>query len=123
MANIVRWCLAAEVLIFAVAALVHAGVLLTGYEHREARIAESVIGLVLLAGLLTTVAAPRFARRAGLGAQGFALLGTMVGLFTIAVGIGPRSVFDLVLHSTMIIVLVTGLIVVSRQRVGTTGIG
>jgi hypothetical protein len=64
MTRTVRWFLALEVVVFGLAALLHAGVLTTGYEHREARIAESVIGVVLLIGLLVTVAAPRLTRRA-----------------------------------------------------------
>jgi multisubunit Na+/H+ antiporter MnhB subunit len=62
--------------------------------------------------------APGSGRRTGLAAQAFALLGTAVGLFTIAVGIGPRTSLDLALHSGMIVLLVTGLMLASRQRVG-----
>jgi hypothetical protein len=53
--------------------------------------------------------------------QGFALLGTIVGLFTIAVGIGPRTTIDLMLHGGMIVLLVTGLIVVGRWRLVSAG--
>lgn len=50
----------------------------------------------------------------GLAVQGFALLGTLVGLFTIAVGVGPRTVPDLVFHAGIVAVLVWGLIVTAR---------
>jgi hypothetical protein len=116
MPALLRWFLAAEVLTFAAAALVHAGVLVHGLEHAHARIAESVISAVLLAGLAGTVVAPASSRALGLGAQGFALLGTFVGLFTIAIGIGPRTAFDLTLHAGMVALLVTGLVVTARSR-------
>jgi hypothetical protein len=114
----VRWFLALEVVVFGLAALLHAGVLASGYEHREARIAESVIGLVLFIGLLVSVAAPRLTRMAGLLAQGFALVGTCVGVLTIVIGIGPRSAVDLVIHFTMLALLAGGLMVTARQPVG-----
>lgn len=114
MAITVRWFLALEVVVFALAALLHAGVITTGYEHRQARIAESVIGAVLLIGLVVSVAAPELTRRAGLLAQGFALLGTCVGLFTIAVGVGPRTIVDLAIHATMLALLISGLVVAAR---------
>jgi hypothetical protein len=41
-----------------VAALIHFGVLMTGYEHRRAGTAETVIGVVLL-GALTLWRRPR----------------------------------------------------------------
>jgi len=42
-------------------------------------------------------------------AQGFALFGTCAGLVTIALGVGPRSVPDLVFHLSVVAVLVVGL--------------
>jgi hypothetical protein len=114
----VQWFLALEVVIFGLAALLHAGVLTTGYEHREATIAESVIGVVLFIGLLVTVAVPRLTRRAGLWTQGFGLLGTCVGVLTMVIGIGPRSAIDVAIHCTMLALLVGGLVVTARQPVG-----
>lgn len=111
---IVRWFLTAEAALFAIAALIHAGVLLRGYEHTSARNAESVIALVLAAGLALSAAAPERMRAIGFGAQGFALLGTFVGLFTIAIGVGPQSALDLILHAGMVTLLVIGLIATRR---------
>lgn len=51
MARTIRAFLFVEAATFIAAAFIHAGLLVSGYEHREARIAESVIALVLLAGL------------------------------------------------------------------------
>ena len=77
-------------------------------------IAESVIAVVLLLGLLAVALAPRRSRTFALAAQAFALLGTCVGIVTIIIGIGPRSAFDLSLHAMMVALLVTGLVIVSR---------
>ncbi len=105
-----------EAATFLVAALIHAGFIVRGYEHREARIAESVIALVLLVGAATTWIRPRWAAEAGLVAQGFALFGTLVGVFTIIVGVGPRTVPDVVYHVGIVLVLVWGSSVALRLR-------
>lgn len=110
----VRLFLLVEALAFFAAALVHAGILATGYEHHAARIAESVIGTVLLAGLVTTYLKPDLTRAAGLLAQAFALLGTLVGIFTIIVGVGPRTSPDVIYHVVMVILLLWGLRVAWR---------
>jgi len=110
-----RWFLGAEAALFAVAALAHAGVLLSGYEHGKARTAETVIGTVLVLGLAGTLLAPGSSRGIGIGAQGFALLGVFVGLFTIAIGVGPRTGPDLVIHAAMVAVLVSGLMMTVRS--------
>jgi hypothetical protein len=51
-----------------------------------------------------------------LGVQGLALVGTLVGALTIAIGIGPRTVLDLVFHAGILCVLVWGLVVTQRVR-------
>ena len=51
---------------------------------------------------------------AGLSAQAFTLFGTMVGIFTIVIGVGPRTIPDIVYHVAIVIVLVTGLVVARR---------
>jgi hypothetical protein len=116
MPTLLRPFLALELLTFVVAALIHAGILAHGLEHAKAWIAESVIAAVLTTGLLGSYAAPLASRRIGLGAQGFALLGTFVGLFTIAIGVGPRTAFDLTLHAGMVTLLVAGLVHTVRAR-------
>ncbi|HEX7049058.1 MAG TPA: hypothetical protein VF188_02510 [Longimicrobiales bacterium] len=112
----IRRFLLIQAVIFLAAALVHAGVLVRGYEHRAARIAESVIAAVLFLGLLASWLRPAWTRAAGVVAQGFALLGTCVGLFTIAVGVGPRTVPDVAYHVAIIVVLAWGLGVAWRAR-------
>ena len=110
----IRAFLLVEVAAFAAAALVHSGLLVHGYEHGQARVAESVITLVLLAGLVLSWVRPPWTREAGLVAQGFALLGTLVGIFTIIVGVGPQTAPDVVYHIAIMAVLVWGLLVAAR---------
>lgn len=120
MIQTIQLFLLCEAVTFLAAALVHFGVLAAGYEHREAGIAETVIGTVLLAGLIVSWMSPRLTRGAGLAAQGFALLGTMVGILTIAIGVGPRTVPDVVYHIGIVVVLIAGLRVTARARLDST---
>jgi hypothetical protein len=118
MTRTIRLFLLVEAAAFLAASLVHTGYIVTGYEHPKARIAEGIIGIVLLVGLAYTWARPESTRGAGLGTQGFALLGTLVGAFTIAIGIGPRTVPDIVFHVGLVILLVWGLAVTARAPSG-----
>jgi hypothetical protein len=114
----IRVFLLVEAAAFAAAALAHAGVLVHGYEHQQARIAESLTALVLLAGLVLSWLRPAWTRQAGILAQGFALLGTLIGLFTIAVGVGPQTAPDVAYHLGILAVLVWGLVVAVRAPAG-----
>jgi uncharacterized membrane protein YqgA involved in biofilm formation len=105
---------------FAIAGLIHRGVLVDGYRHREAAIAEGVIAVVLLVGLGLTWAWPARTRPIGLAAQAFALLGTLVGVFTIAIGVGPRTVPDIAYHLAIVVALVWGLVVAARAPADAT---
>lgn len=101
---------------FLLAAVIHAGVLIQGYEHREAMIAESVLGSVLLVGLAMTWVRPRSLFAIAAGVQSFALLGTLVGIWTIIVGVGPRTLLDIVYHVAIVVVLAAGLRLAWRIR-------
>ena len=105
----VRLIMLVEAASFALASLIHSGRLIPGYEHRQARLAEGVIATVLLIGVALTVIRPAWLRGVGLGAQGFALLGTFVGVFTIAIGVGPRTLPDVLYHIGIVVVLAWGL--------------
>lgn len=118
MIRTVRLFLLFEAACFVAAALIHSGILVQGYAHAKARVAETVIAVVLLVGLITSVISPGWARKAGLAAQGFALLGTLVGVFTIVVGVGPRTVPDILYHLAIIAVLAWGLVVARKAPVG-----
>ena len=110
----VRLFLVVETLAFLTAASVHFGLLFHGYEHSKAGTAESVIAGALFLGLVLAAIRPASTRAIGLAAQGFALLGTLVGIFTIAIGIGPRTAPDLTFHVGMVIVLLFGLVTAAR---------
>jgi hypothetical protein len=110
----VRLFLFLEGVSFVLAALIHSGVLPIGVPHLSAAIAESLIGTVLLVALALTVFLPDLTHGIGIVAQSFALLGTLVGVFTIAIGVGPRTLPDLIYHATILLVLTWGLGVALR---------
>ena len=114
----IRTLLLVEAATYVIVALVHFGVLTTGFEHRQAGTAESLIAAVLLVGLALTWTHVASARTIGLAAQGIALAGTLVGVFTIAIGVGPRTVPDLAYHATIVAVLIWGLVVTARAPAG-----
>ena len=118
MIRVIRTFMILEAGAFLAAASIHFGLWMEGYGHQKAGIAESVIGTVLLAGLSATWIRPGSTRGFGLAGQGFALLGTLVGIFTIAIGVGPRTVPDVVYHIVMVTGLVCALLVTSRWRPG-----
>jgi len=110
----IRTLLAFEAVTYVAAALVHGGMIVTGYAHREARIAESAIAVVLATGLATAWLRPAWTRRAALWSQGVALFWTLVGITTIAVGVGPRTIPDVVYHIAIVGVLIYGLSLASQ---------
>ena len=116
MTKAIRIFVVFEGITFAAAALTHFGVLMNGYEHRQAGIAESVIATVLFVGLILTLILHGATRGIALAVQGFALLGTLVGIVTIAIGIGPRTIPDITYHIAIVIVLVWGLVTTWRAR-------
>jgi len=120
MAQVVRRFLLVEAATFIAAAAIHGSWLISGYEHREARIAESIIAAVLLGGAAIVWARPAWTRSVGLFAQGFALFFTLVGVTMIAVGVGPRTGPDILYHIAIVAVLVWGIVVARREGVRTT---
>jgi EmrB/QacA subfamily drug resistance transporter len=104
-----RALLLLEATTFLIAAAIHFGALLDGHEHTEAGRAEGVIAIVLIAGVMLSFT--RWARAAVIGTQAFGALGVLVGLFTIAVGVGPRTALDLAYHAVIFSVLACGLVV------------
>ena len=115
MNSVVRVILTVATVAFGLATLIHAGVLINGYEHHKAATAESIIAPVLALGFIATLLWPASIRNIALCVEGFALLGTSVGVFMIVIVIG-RTVFDIVLHALLIAGLVAGLIVTWRSR-------
>lgn len=99
---------------FALVSVIHSGRLLRGYAHLQARNAKAVIAVVLLGALVLTWIRPLWFKRTSLYAQAFALAGTMVGIFTILVGVGPRTTPDVIYHIAIVLLLGWGLRVSSR---------
>ena len=111
----VRAFLLIEAMAFIIAGAIHSGIFVAIDTHYEAATAESIIGTVLLIGFGLTWVWPAQTRLIGLVAQTFAACGTLVGLFTIAVGVGPRSVGDIAFHLGILALLGWGLVVTARS--------
>ena len=112
----VRAFLVAEIVLFSLASLIHRGILVRGFEHARAAIAEAIIALVLAIGLAITVYSPNEGRPAAVWTQAFALLGVCVGIVMIAIGVGPRSGLDYGIHAVMAVTLILGLLVARSNR-------
>ena len=110
----IRLFLLFEGIAFMAASLTHFGALIHGYAHRPAGIAEGVIGIVLLIGWVLTWILRVWTRGTGIAVQAFALLGTCVGIYTIAIGVGPRTISDIAFHVVILIALIFGLFVTFR---------
>lgn len=109
-----RGFLLLEIAMFLVLVAVHFGVLINGYQHAAAATTESVIAVLLVCGLLLTWT-PRWSRRAATAAQLFGALGVVLGLFTFALGIGPRTMLDLSLNLILLLTLIAGLVLTKRM--------
>ena len=111
----VRGFLLLQIVIFLALVSIHFGLLIGGYRHRNAGTTESVIAAVLVAGLLLTWTPPPWSRRAATAAQSFGILGVLLGLFTITLGIGPRTTLDLALNAALLLALIAGLAIMLRK--------
>ena len=109
-----RGFLLVQIAMFLVLATIHFGLLVDGYRHGAAGTTELVITVLLVFGLLLTWRPSRWSRRAATAAQSFAILGVLVGLFTFALGIGPRTVLDLSLNAILLVILIAGLALTKR---------
>jgi hypothetical protein len=109
-----RLLLLFEAVTFVAAVSIHFGAFLDGYTHHKAGTAETVIAIVLLAGCALTWGGSSRARAAVIGAQAFGAFGVCVGLFTIAVGVGPRTLLDVVYHLAILATLAAGVVAAAR---------
>ncbi|MCY1163484.1 hypothetical protein [Polaromonas sp.] len=116
LSRMLRGFLLLEAALLSAALMVHSGLLLQGHAHGQARIAEAVIAAVLLAAWTLSLALPGRTRKLALLAQAFALMGTLVGVFTIVIGIGPQSAPDMVFHLALVALLLAGLYFTRRAR-------
>ena len=87
-----RTFLFAEALAFTVAALIHAGLPVEEYGHPDAIIFESVLAGILFLGYSLIRYDQSWTRRIGIAVQGIALLGTVIGRFSIIAGAGPTII-------------------------------
>jgi len=113
MKSAIRSFLVVQAAVFAFAAGAHFGIA-SSMDDPGAGTAESVIAVALLGGLALTFVPGIPVRSAALAAQGFALLGTLLGL-TLVLTVGPTRPFDVVMHVIMLTLLVTGLAVTYRS--------
>ena len=97
--------------LFYAASLLHTGAIVGGYMHLRAATAEAVIGTILAVGVVFCIVRPVQTPRVALWAQGIALVGTLVGALTIAIGIGPQTLADQIYHAILLTVLTVGIVV------------
>jgi hypothetical protein len=116
MTRTIRLFLLLEAAAFVAAASVHFSLVIAGYELRKAGVAESVIAAVLILALAVTSLGRTWTRRVGLAAQAFTLVGTLIDVFTITIGVGPRTLRDVAYHFAIMAVLIWGLVVAVRAR-------
>jgi hypothetical protein len=81
------------------------------FDPDAAGIAEAVIGLVLAAAAIVMFMTPVRARAVGIAATSFALVGFLVGIIETATG---GDVPDIAYHSTVIPLLIGGLVLLIR---------
>ena len=110
----VRRLLLVEAAAFAVASLVHFGFLVRGFEASAAGTAEGIIAIVLGAGAVVASIRPSWTRAVAVLVQGFALLGSLVGLYVVVRGFGPDTPADLAFHVAIVTVLGAGLVLTAR---------
>lgn len=99
---------------FFTAAAIHYDLVPIGFAHAAAWIPESIIGAVLLIGLVLTWPLAAHARAVALAALGFALMGDTIGVYVSLIGVGPSTVPDRVFHIGMVGLLLWGLVVAVR---------
>src|SRR5262245_58693439 len=116
MVRAIRLFLSLEATAFIVAAFIHFGMVIVGYAHRRARLAQGWIPVGSLLGLALTWIFPRSTPAIGMAVQGFALLGTLVGVVMTGIGIGPQTAPDVAYHIGMVVGLVSGVGVAARAR-------
>lgn len=111
----IRWFIVVAALSLLLASLIHFGYLISGYEDEGAAVPEAVIGGVMLVGLGLSWSPQPWGRRAAVGALAFGLAGSLLGLVLVAIGIGPRTVPDVVYHVLLVTTLILGLTMALRR--------
>ena len=104
-----RRLLVLEAVAFAIASIVHSGVLTKVSVDPGANIAEGVIAAVLAVAAVVSWLRPAWTRIAAGLAQGFGLAGSLIGTYLAFRGLGPSTVPDLIFHVAVVVTLATGL--------------
>jgi hypothetical protein len=108
------WYLMVEVLLFAFAALAHGGVIMPGHESSRLATMETVVAVILGAGVIMSFVSPAQTRMVALITQGTALAGVIAGFVMVALAIDARTLADLVVLVIMLITVTLGLLVAKR---------
>lgn len=111
-----RTLLLVQATTFLIGCVAHSGLLMAGYEHRQASIIEAVLALVLYAAAAMSWIKPAWTRSDALATQGIALLGALVGMFTIFAGTGPSTGAEIVYQLIVVALLVWGLGLANRMH-------
>ncbi len=104
-----RLIMSFQILLFIMGALSHAGYLPFSYVHFQARLAESVIAVLLTIGLASTFTQKTWKYKLTTATQVLSLFATLVGVVMISIGVGPQTNFDYGLHAVMIILFLVAL--------------
>jgi hypothetical protein len=107
--SLMQWLMIAAAIVLFVAAAMHFGAFGLAYAHARARVPETIIGLVLIAGALVAPAAG-WGPPVALGALIFGMLGVLLGIYLVVVGVGPHTAIDYALHGLMLVLLIAGLV-------------
>jgi hypothetical protein len=110
----ILWYLMVELALFTFAALVHGGVIPGVETYPRVAMIETVVAVVLAAGVITSFVSPAQTRAVALFTQAVALLGVVVGVVTIVTGLGPQTVGNIVVYAVMFITVALGFAVAKR---------
>jgi len=113
MAPFVR-LLIAEGTAFAIASVVHSGVLVDVSVDPSAQFFEGLIAVVLFGGAIVGSLRPGWTRWAAALAQGFGLLFSLIGTYLALIRLGPNTIPDIVFHVAVVVTLAIGLVAAIR---------
>jgi hypothetical protein len=103
-----------EAIAFFIASAIHSGALIDASVDPAANVAEGIIGAVLLLAAIVTTVRPSWTRVVGVLAQGFGLLGSLIGLYLAIRGVGPNTVPDVIFHVAIVAMLAIGVVAAFR---------
>lgn len=107
----VIWLLGLEALLFGAASLVHAGASSADYAYIGTAMAEALVCAILILGILASILRFWPPRTVALTAQG-----AVLGVVTIAIGIGPQTRPDHIFHAILLVVLALGWLMTFKWR-------